>query len=268
MTYLIYDLTPIGVVQSAVKDSHDMPLQGIPAAIKVFDEFVEGLTGIEGDSHINIIGWFSKAERAPLKVRPRKINPELEERGVFSLRSPTRPNPLSLSATRLIKVEGPFLYVEPLDLIDGSPVMDIKPYSSGWDAIFWARDVHSSFITRHMVRDDVLAELLREGFNYHGEKCGAIGVAAKIAYDAAQTLKANVRDLYLRLPQDINPHVADGLIGVSRATLGNARLTFSDDQSVLVSAASKSIGYHILEVPNIPAREVLKMRSEKLFNKL
>jgi hypothetical protein len=62
--------------------------------------------------------------------------------------------------------------------------------------------------------------------------------------------------------------VADGLLGVSRATLGNARLTFSDDQSVLVSAASKSIGYHILEVPNIPAREVLKMRSEKLFNKL
>ncbi|MGZ4863997.1 MAG: hypothetical protein ACXV5H_01775 [Halobacteriota archaeon] len=93
-------------------------------------------------------------------------------------------------------------------------------------------------------------------------------VAARIAYDAAQTLQANVRDFFLRLPHDINPHVADGLIGVSRATLGNARLMFSDDHSVLVSAASDSIGYHILEVPNIPAREVLTMRSEKLFIKL
>jgi len=263
-----YDLKPIGVVQSAVKHSQDMPLQGVPAVIKVFDEFLEGLSGIEGDSHINVIGWFSKAERAPLMVRPRKINPALKERGVFSLRSPTRPNPLSLSATRLLKVEGPLLYVEPLDLIDGSPIVDIKPYSSGWDAIFWARDVHSSFITRHMARADVLAELLREGFNYHGEKCGAIAVAAKIAYDASQTLQANVRDLSLRLPKDINPHVADGLIGISRATMGNARLTFSDDLTVLISAAPNSIGYRIMEVPNVSAHEVLEMRAQQLFIRL
>ena len=265
MAFLVYDLKPIGVVQSAVKHAQDMPLQGVPAVIKVFDEFIEGLSGIEGDSHINVIGWFSKAERTPLVVRPRKINPELDERGVFSLRSPTRPNPLSLSATRLIKVEGSLLYVEPLDLIDGSPVIDIKPYSSGWDAIFWARDVHSSFITRHMERADVLVELLREGFNFHGEKCGAIGVAARIAYDASQTLNANVRDFCLRLPQDINPHVADGLIGISRATMGNARLTFSDDQIVLVSAGSTSASYLVLEVPNVSAREVLEMYSEQLF---
>ncbi|MGZ8888503.1 MAG: tRNA (N6-threonylcarbamoyladenosine(37)-N6)-methyltransferase TrmO [Halobacteriota archaeon] len=264
---MAYDLKPIGVVQSAVKHSQDMPLQGVPAVIRVFDEFLEGLSGIEGDSHINVIGWFSKAERTPLMVRPRKINPALKERGVFSLRSPTRPNPLSLSATRLLKVEGPLLYVEPLDLIDGSPIVDIKPYSSGWDAIFWARDVHSSFITRHMARADVLAELLREGFNYHGEKCGAIAVAAKIAYDASQTLQANVRDFSLRLPQDINPHVADGLVGIARATMGNGRLIFSDEPSVLVSAASKSTGYRILEVPNASALDVLEMRSEQLFIK-
>jgi tRNA-Thr(GGU) m(6)t(6)A37 methyltransferase TsaA len=268
VAFLEYDLKPIGVVQSVVKASQDMPLQGVPAVIKVFDEYIEGLSGIEGDSHINVIGWFNKAERAPLKVRPRKINPELEERGVFSLRSPTRPNPLSLSATRLIKVDGPLLHVEPLDLIDGSPIVDIKPYSSGWDAIFWARDVHSSFITRHMTRADVLAELLREGFNYHGEKCGAIAVAAKIAYDASQALQANVRDFSLRLPKDINPHLADGLIGISRATMGNARLTFSDDLNVLVSAGPHSIGYRILEVPNLSAHEVLEMCSEQLFVRL
>jgi tRNA-Thr(GGU) m(6)t(6)A37 methyltransferase TsaA len=263
----VYDLTPIGTVQSAVKRSRDMPLQGVPAVIKVFDEFLGGLTGIEGDSHINVIGWFSEAERAPLMVRPRKINPKLEERGVFSLRSPTRPNPLSLSATRLTKVEGPLLYVEPLDLIDGSPIVDIKPYSSGWDSIFWARDVHSALITRHMAEADVLAELLREAYNFHGEKCGAIGVAAKIACDAAQTLEASMRDIFLRLPRNVNPHVADGLIGISKATIGNARLTFSDDPDVLVLTAAQSIRYRIFDVPSLDAHRILKLSPDELFAK-
>jgi tRNA (adenine37-N6)-methyltransferase len=264
----VYDLTPIGMVQSAIKRSRDMPLQGVPAVIKVFDEFLDGLTGIEGDSHINVIGWFSEAERAPLMVRPRKINPELEERGVFSLRSPTRPNPLSLSATRLTKVEGPLLYVEPLDLIDGSPIVDIKPYSSGWDAIFWARDVHSGFITRHMAQADVLAEYLREAYNFHGEKCGAIAVAAKIAYDAAQTLKASERDTFLRLPRNVNAHVADGLIGISRATIGNARLTFSEDPDILAFTAAQSIRYRVFDLPSLEAHLILKLSSDELFAKL
>jgi len=263
----VYDLKPIGIVQSAIKHSGDMPLQGVPAVIKVFDEFLEGLTGIEGDSHINVIGWFNKAERAPLMVRPRKINPNLEERGVFSMRSPTRPNPLSLSATRLTKVEGPLLYVEPLDLIDGSPIVDIKPYSSGWDAIFWARDVHSALITRHMAQSDVLAGLLREAYNFHGEKCGAIAVAAKIAYDAAQTLASSMRDVFLRLPRNINPHVADGLIGISKATIGNARLAFSGDPDVLIFTAAQSVRYRVLDVPSLEAHRVLKLSPDELFEK-
>src|SRR5271157_1124306 len=64
----LYDLKPIGTVQSTVTQSRDMPLQGVPAVINVFDEFLEGLTGIESDTHINVIGWFDKADRAPLMV--------------------------------------------------------------------------------------------------------------------------------------------------------------------------------------------------------
>jgi tRNA-Thr(GGU) m(6)t(6)A37 methyltransferase TsaA len=265
---MMYDLQPIGIVKSPVRESAEMPLQGVPAVIEIFDEFLEGLTGIEGDSHINVIGWFDRADRAPLMVRPRKINPKLPERGVFSLRSPTRPNPLSLSATRLVKVEGPLLYVEPLDLIDGSPIVDIKPYSSGWDAIFWARDVHSSFIVGHMAQTEVLAELFREAFNFHGEKCGALAVAAKIAYDSAQTLEANVRDLCLRLPRNVNPHVADGLMGISRATLGNSRLTFHDDRKICVSATSRSIRYQVLDMPTSDVRLILGMSPDELFTRV
>jgi len=87
------------------------------------------------------------------------------------------------------------------------------------DAIFWARDTHSAYITQHMAEGDVLAELFREAFNFHGEKCAAIAVSAKIAYEAAQALEANVRDIRLRLPRNVNPHLADGLVGVSKATM-------------------------------------------------
>jgi tRNA-Thr(GGU) m(6)t(6)A37 methyltransferase TsaA len=244
-----------------------MPLQGVPAVINVFDEFLKGLTGIESDTHINVIGWFDKADRAPLMVRPRKISAQLEKRGVFSLRSPARPNPLSLTATRLVKVEGPLLYVEPLDLIDGSPVVDIKPYSAGWDTIFWARDVHSALITQHMAEEQVLAELFREAFNFHGEKCAAIAVSAKIAYDAARVLETSVRDIRLQLPRTVNPHLADGLVGVSRATMGNARLTFSEDPDIRIWTATRSVIYRVFDVSGSDAQRVLQMSSDQLFSR-
>jgi tRNA-Thr(GGU) m(6)t(6)A37 methyltransferase TsaA len=263
----MYELEPIGIVHSPIKNSREMPLLGVAAIVRIFDAFLGGLTGIEGDSHINIIGWLDKAERAPLMVRPRKINPKLSPRGVFSMRSPARPNPLSLSAARLTKVDGPRLYVEPLDLIDGTPIVDIKPYSAGWDAIFWARDVHSALITQYMAQADALAELLREAFNFHGERCGAMAVAAKIAYDAAETLHVNVRDLCLQLPRKVDPHLADGLIGISRATMGNARLTFSEDLYVHASADSLSTKYRVLDVPRLSALEILELRPDELFLK-
>ncbi len=267
MGVALYDLKPIGTVQSTVTQSRDMSLQGVPAVINVFDEFLKGLTGIESDTHINVIGWFDKADRAPLMVRPRKISAQLEKRGVFSLRSPARPNPLSLTATRLVKVEGPLLYVEPLDLIDGSPVVDIKPYSAGWDTIFWARDVHSALITQHMAEEQVLAELFREAFNFHGEKCAAIAVSAKIAYDAAQVLETSVRDIRLQLPQTVNPHLADGLVGVSRATMGNARLTFSEDPDIRIWTATRSVIYRVFDVSGSDAQRVLQMSSDQLFSR-
>ncbi|MEI7827993.1 MAG: hypothetical protein WCI87_09440, partial [Euryarchaeota archaeon] len=111
-------------------------------------------------------------------------------------------------------------------------------------------------------------ELLREAYNFHGEKCSAIAIAAKIAYDAAQTLGASIRDISLRLPRNMNPHVADGLIGISKATLGNTRLTFFEDPDTLIFTAAKSIRYHVFDVPDLDAQSVLKLGSDELFAKL
>jgi len=263
-----FTISPIGAVHSKITDGKDMPLQGVPASIEIFDEFKAGLTGIEGDSHINVICWLDKAEREPLLVRPRKINPNLNKRGVFSMRSPTRPNPLSLTATRLVNVEENMLFVDPLDVIDGTPVIDIKPYSAQGDVIFWTHDVHSSLISAYMEEREVLAAFLREAYNYHGERCPDIAVGVKIAFDAMKALNCNIKLVSVKIPQNVNPHLADCLIGITRGTLGNARLMVCGTNDIEIVYGTRSIKYKLKEIPCEDPFEILKMDSNELFIKI
>jgi tRNA-Thr(GGU) m(6)t(6)A37 methyltransferase TsaA len=267
-----FTIRPIGIVHSKIIDRNDMPLQGVPASIEIFDEFKAGLTGIEGDSHINVMCWLDKAEREPLVVTPKKIYANkkctrLNKRGVFSLRSPTRPNPLSLTATRLVKVEEDVLYVDPLDIINGSPVIDIKPYSAVWDVIFWARDVHSSLIPANMEEGEVLIEFLREAYNYHGERCPDIAVGVKIVFDAMKTLNCNIKNASVKIPNSINPHIADCLIGIIRGTPGNTRLTVCGADDIEIGYGTRSITYKLKKLPHKDPFEILKMDSDELFTK-
>ena len=267
-----FTIRPIGIVHSKIIDGNDMPLQGVPASIEIFDEFKAGLTGIEGDSHINVMCWLDKAEREPLVVTPKKIYANkkctrLNKRGVFSLRSPTRPNPLSLTATRLVKVEEDMLYVDPLDIIDGSPVIDIKPYSAVWDVIFWARDVHSSLIPANMEEGEVLIEFLREAYNFHGERCPDIAVGVKIVFDAMKTLNCNIKNASVKIPDSINPHIADCLIGIIRGTPGNTRLTTCGTDDIEIGYGTRSIKYKLKKIPHKDPFEILKMNSNELFTK-
>lgn len=121
-------MNPIGIIKSEIKDPILMPLGGITAKIEVFPEFIQGLERIEENSHLWILSWFHEAPRDKLKVVPKKVNPLADAFGVFGIRSPIRPNPIALTLVNLEKVEGNILYVSGLDGVDGTPVLDIKPY--------------------------------------------------------------------------------------------------------------------------------------------
>ena len=105
--------------------------------IRIFDEFCDGLKGLDTFSHILILYWFhlrdTEEERGVLRVIPRrhKGSPEV---GVFASRSPSRPNPIGLSVVELVKMEGNILLVKGLDAFEGSPVIDVKPYIPRSDA--------------------------------------------------------------------------------------------------------------------------------------
>src|SRR5919202_6164538 len=134
-----YELRPIGVVRSPVADASAMPVNGVPATIEVAEAFVPALAQLTSNTHVWVVGWLHHADRELLQTRGRHARPGGEGRGVFSLRHASRPNPLGLQAARLLGVEGRLVHLDRLDFVDGTPVVDLKRYSPGWDAIFAAR---------------------------------------------------------------------------------------------------------------------------------
>ncbi|AAB90992.1 tRNA (N6-threonylcarbamoyladenosine(37)-N6)-methyltransferase TrmO [Archaeoglobus fulgidus] len=129
-------LKPIGVVKSPFKTQNDAPRQGrfsdAVSEIAIFDEYADGLHKIENLRHIIVLYWMDKASRDKLRVVPPG---ETEERGVFTTRSPSRPNPIGLCVVEILEVERNRLKVRWLDALDGSPVIDIKKYSPEIDCV-------------------------------------------------------------------------------------------------------------------------------------
>ena len=126
---------PIGIIHSPFKEAKGTPIQpagakGIDGRVEVFPEYAEGLKDVEGFSHIILVYHFHLSKRAPLKVRPYMAN---EAHGVFAMRGPSRPNPIGISIVSLIRVEGNILHIQDVDIVDGTPLLDIKPYVPEFD---------------------------------------------------------------------------------------------------------------------------------------
>jgi len=122
--------TPIGIIHSPFKEPRGMPIQptaakGVRGTVELRPEYVDGLKDIEGFSHIILLFHLHLSQDYSLEVRP-FLDDHL--RGVFATRAPRRPNPIGISTVRLVKVEGRVLQVEDVDIVDGTPLLDIKPY--------------------------------------------------------------------------------------------------------------------------------------------
>jgi tRNA-Thr(GGU) m(6)t(6)A37 methyltransferase TsaA len=133
---------PIGIIHSGHVDAKLTPIQPIYAQsckgqVEVFPEFAAGLQDLDGFSHIFLIYHFHRAASAKLVVKPFLQD---VERGVFATRSPCRPNSVGLSIVELVRREGNVLYLNKVDILDGTPLLDIKPYSARFDRIETQRD--------------------------------------------------------------------------------------------------------------------------------
>ncbi len=123
-------LSPIGVIRSPFKENLGTPIQpvggkDVEALVEVLPEFAPGLADLDGFSHIILVYYFHLCDVTRLEVKP-----FLDEvtRGVFATRAPVRPNHLGTSVVRLDRVDGNILHIRDVDLLDGTPVLDIKPH--------------------------------------------------------------------------------------------------------------------------------------------
>lgn len=130
-------LKPIGVIHSEHIVQEETPIQpayakGCRGRVEVFPEYAEGLKDLENFSHIYLLYHLHQAKSMTLIVRPFLQD---VDRGVFSTRAPSRPNHIGLSIVELEKKEGNILYIDGVDILDGTPLIDIKPYSEKFDCI-------------------------------------------------------------------------------------------------------------------------------------
>ena len=142
---------PIGTIHSPFNDLEGMPIQpigakGIKGEIHLKDEYKEGLNDLEGFSHIILIYHLHLSRGHLLKVKPFLDD---KKRGIFATRAPKRPNPIGMSVVRLNRIEGSKIHISNVDIVNGTPLLDIKPYIPHFDicegeklCIGWFEDKH------------------------------------------------------------------------------------------------------------------------------
>jgi tRNA (adenine37-N6)-methyltransferase len=130
------EYTPIGIIHSPLKEPEDMPIQpvgaaGIKGTVEMFGDFKEGLKDLDGFSHIILLYHFHRSQGFNLSVIPFL---DARPRGVFATRAPKRPNPIGLSIVKLEEIEDGILHIQNVDILDGTPLLDIKPHVPEFDA--------------------------------------------------------------------------------------------------------------------------------------
>lgn len=141
---------PIGCIRTPFRELAGMPIQppgarGIAGTVVMDEAYREGLKGLEEFSHIFLLYHFHLCEGYALQVKPFLGD---AEQGIFACRSPKRPNPIGLSVVRLIRIDGLTLHIEDVDMVDGTPLLEIKPYVPIFDA---AADAKTGWLSEKAV---------------------------------------------------------------------------------------------------------------------
>jgi len=130
------ELKPIGIIHTRFTKPEGMPIQptgavGIRGTIELCNEYHAGLKDLEGFSHIILLYHFHRSQGFNLQVVPFM---DSELRGLFATRAPKRPNPIGISVVQLVKIENGVLHIQNVDIMDGTPLLDIKPYVPEFDS--------------------------------------------------------------------------------------------------------------------------------------
>jgi tRNA-Thr(GGU) m(6)t(6)A37 methyltransferase TsaA len=212
---VVRDLKTIGIVRSGYT-REIMPPLGAPGIVEVFPEFADGLLHLEKHTHLWVLAWMDGASRDPLQVTPRGVRDlgEAGKHGVFAVRSPSRPNPIGLTAARITGRNANLIHLDPLDFADGTPVIDLKPYFSTRDLIFSARSVQ---IGRPASIEAVRDSATMQALAFNGESSPGLELAIAIVTHFRTEVLGFVdpEEWEFTVPFD-RPRLAQALTGLTR----------------------------------------------------
>lgn len=237
------ELTQIGVVRNGISARKQMPSLGAPAVLDLFPEYGEGLLRFEKHSHIWVLAWLDQAERDVLQVTPRGVADcsAAGLHGVFAVRSPARPNPIGLTACRVLRREALHIHVDRLDFLEGTPIIDVKPYFVTRDLILAANNTQ---IGKPASREALRESLTLQAFHFHGELCADLQRAVEIV----ESFRVETLDGFDPPGWDVSvplhrPCVIDAMMGMTRATPGRGNLQFHGEDAVIVRHEGKAFRY-------------------------
>ncbi len=257
-------LKPIGIVECP--DYSDAELKyGQSACIKVFQEYSDALSRFEEHDYYWIICWLDKADRCVLQKRSfHRDNSDETPYGMFSMRAPCRPNPISLTLVKIVRRDGNNIYLDGLDVFNGTYVLDIKPYFSA-DIVFSPKAPYM----RPKEKADADKLILKKALNHHKEACGGLALAVRMS-EIAENIFSSLFDDDLKLDVSGPPCFADALQGITGARLANpARFfyQFSNGFVCIWQDNEKQIRMEVndINIAALPFEEIMKTEYPQLF---
>jgi len=255
------ELRPIGIVCSAEVSTAKMSPQGGSAIIEIFPEYAAALDRIDENSHLWILSWFHESRRGVLTASPTRVNPNVPKYGVFALRTPVRPNPIALTLVRLERIEGNRLFVSGMDAVNGTAVLDIKPYFEQ-DIVFSPRTPEIVPASRQM-KEELMK---KEALAHHRELCTDLRIAVRMGLFVQERWgKLNDDELFLEVTG--SACLADVLQGLARARMANPpRFLFQPSSEIMCSAWRKKGGQISLTVlEEVDPDQIESLPDEALF---
>jgi len=244
------ELRPIGIMHTPYKTAGDAPFQGRSSSetceIEIFKEYEDGLKDIDQCSHLILLYWLDRSDDRVLQTRTPF---DMDVHGVFATRSPNRPNPIGFHVTELIERNGNALKVRGIDALDGTPLIDIKPYSSGIDAIGdasigwfptktqtngYRKDIEG------LIKKGDLRGLLEKTGELHGHFCSHSALGVKAAYLAMREfgiVNTGMEEVVAIV--ETNNCFSDGIQMVTGCTFGNNSLIYKDYGKTAVTVAKR-----------------------------
>ncbi|MEW5820428.1 MAG: tRNA (N6-threonylcarbamoyladenosine(37)-N6)-methyltransferase TrmO [Cyanobacteriota bacterium] len=247
-----YTVKPIGYVKNEIPDRKSMNTIGFKSSLIIYDEFLPALDYIQENSHIIVFCFFHQAQRDILRVFPRKFGVSYQiEKGVFATRSPDRPNPISFTITKLIEVKKNEVIVERLDAINNTPVLDIKPYSFGSDAVYNTQSLNkkTDFVNP---TDEMIYEYLKVGLlNYITQIDDSFELGINAILKAIKTLNAMPdRDIIDHVETDFNGNALDTIYYYVKYTPGENKINTNYSKSTNTYIKFKLLNGETIKIVN------------------